>query len=72
MTRDPAFPGTLQNDPVEAHDLHAGQIVQVQEDDVFDYIRYYPDKHTDDHPEIANCFKERYFSRRNARLQVSS
>jgi uncharacterized protein YegJ (DUF2314 family) len=37
--------GTLQNEPVAVRDLHAGQVVQVQEDDVFDYIRSYPDKH---------------------------
>jgi uncharacterized protein YegJ (DUF2314 family) len=39
--------GKLQNEPVEIRALHAGQIVQVQEDDVFDYIRSYPDKHTE-------------------------
>lgn len=39
--------GTLQNEPVDIRDLHAGQVVQVQEDDVFDYIRSYPDKHTE-------------------------
>jgi uncharacterized protein YegJ (DUF2314 family) len=39
--------GILQNEPVEIRALHAGQIVQVQEDDVFDYIRSYPDKHTE-------------------------
>ncbi|HET9282445.1 MAG TPA: DUF2314 domain-containing protein [Candidatus Angelobacter sp.] len=37
--------GTLQNDPVDVRDLHAGQIVEVNEDEVFDYIHYYPDKH---------------------------
>lgn len=39
--------GTLQNEPVDIRDLHAGQVVQIQEDDVFDYIRSYPDKHTE-------------------------
>jgi uncharacterized protein YegJ (DUF2314 family) len=39
--------GTLQNEPVDIRDLHAGQVVQVNEDDVFDYIRSYPDKHTE-------------------------
>lgn len=37
--------GTLQNEPVDVKNLRAGQIVEVREDDVFDYIRYYPDKH---------------------------
>lgn len=39
--------GTLQNDPVDVRALHAGQIVEVNEDEVFDYIHYYPDKHTE-------------------------
>ena len=39
--------GTLQNDPVEVTDVHSGQRVRVSEDDVFDYIRFYPDKHTE-------------------------
>lgn len=39
--------GTLQNEPVDVRDLHAGQVVQVNEDDVFDYIRSYPDKRTE-------------------------
>jgi uncharacterized protein YegJ (DUF2314 family) len=39
--------GTLQNEPVDIRDLHAGQVVQVHEDEVFDYIRSYPDKHTE-------------------------
>ncbi|HKV92913.1 MAG TPA: DUF2314 domain-containing protein [Candidatus Angelobacter sp.] len=39
--------GTLQNDPVDVRDLHAGQIVEVNEDEVFDYIHYYPDEHTE-------------------------
>lgn len=39
--------GTLQNEPVDIRDLHAGQVVHVHEDNVFDYIRSYPDKHTE-------------------------
>lgn len=39
--------GTLQNEPVDVQNLRAGQGVEVREDDVFDYIRYYPDKHTE-------------------------
>jgi len=39
--------GTLQNDPVDVRNVHSGQKVTVSEDDVFDYIRYYPDKHTE-------------------------
>ena len=35
--------GTLDNEPVECPDLHAGQVVQVREEDVFDYIRKYSD-----------------------------
>jgi uncharacterized protein YegJ (DUF2314 family) len=37
--------GTLQNDPFKIPDLHAGQIVEVNEKVIFDYIRRYPDKH---------------------------
>lgn len=35
--------GLLRNDPVEIPKLHSGQQVTVSEDDVFDYIRSYPD-----------------------------
>jgi len=42
-----AITGTLQNEPVDIRNLRAGQVVKVREDDVFDYIRYYPDKHTE-------------------------
>jgi uncharacterized protein YegJ (DUF2314 family) len=37
--------GTLANDPFEIPSMHSGQIVEVREEDVFDYIRYFPDKH---------------------------
>jgi uncharacterized protein YegJ (DUF2314 family) len=37
--------GTLLNDAFEARNLHAGEIVAVRQEDIFDYIRQYPDKH---------------------------
>ena len=37
--------GLLENEPFNITDLHGGQIVEVREEDVFDYIRQYPDKH---------------------------
>ena len=37
--------GTLENDPFEAKYLHAGQVVEVKEEDIFDYIRQFADKH---------------------------
>lgn len=37
--------GTLDNDPAEIPDLHAGQVVNIRQDDVFDYIRHFPDGH---------------------------
>jgi uncharacterized protein YegJ (DUF2314 family) len=37
--------GTLENEPFRIPDLHAGQVVEVWQGDVFDYIRQYPDKH---------------------------
>ena len=39
--------GTLQNDPFEVPNLYAGQVVEVHQQDVFDYIRTYPDKHSE-------------------------
>jgi len=36
--------GVLDNEPSEVTTLHAGQIVQVREQDVFDYIHQLPDK----------------------------
>ena len=35
--------GLLENDPVDATDLHAGQSVEIRAEEVFDYIRQYPD-----------------------------
>jgi uncharacterized protein YegJ (DUF2314 family) len=35
--------GVLENDPVLIPDLHGGEIVEIREDDVFDYIRKFPD-----------------------------
>jgi uncharacterized protein YegJ (DUF2314 family) len=37
--------GILSNDPFEVPDMHSGQIVVVREEDIFDYIRKYQDKH---------------------------
>src|SRR6266566_4472469 len=36
--------GILENDPFNVPELHAGQIVEVWQGDVFDYLRQYPDK----------------------------
>ncbi len=35
--------GLLRNEPFDIPDLHAGQVVAVREQDVFDYIRHYAD-----------------------------
>jgi uncharacterized protein YegJ (DUF2314 family) len=35
--------GILKNEPFSIPDLHAGQVVEVSQEDVFDYIRTYPD-----------------------------
>jgi uncharacterized protein YegJ (DUF2314 family) len=35
--------GVLENDPEPVPDLHAGEIVEIREEDVFDYIHKYPD-----------------------------
>lgn len=37
--------GVLENDPENVPGLQAGQIVEVQESGLFDYIRHYPDGH---------------------------
>jgi uncharacterized protein YegJ (DUF2314 family) len=39
--------GILDNTPEEVPNLHAGQVVEVNEADVFDYIRHYADKHSE-------------------------
>lgn len=36
--------GLLQNEPYEVTSLHSGQVVEVDDGDVFDYIRQHPDK----------------------------
>ena len=36
--------GTLENQPFNVPNLHAGQVVEVWQGEVFDYIREYPDK----------------------------
>jgi uncharacterized protein YegJ (DUF2314 family) len=35
--------GMLKNEPFNIPSLHGGQVVKVRQEDVFDYIRYYPD-----------------------------
>ncbi len=37
--------GLLRNEPFNVPGLHSGQMVNVQEEEVFDYIRQYPDEH---------------------------
>jgi uncharacterized protein YegJ (DUF2314 family) len=37
--------GVLENKPLNIPDLHAGQIVEIWQGDVFDYIRQYSDEH---------------------------
>jgi uncharacterized protein YegJ (DUF2314 family) len=39
--------GLLKNEPSYASNLHAGQVVEVRQEDVFDYIRQYADKRTE-------------------------
>ena len=45
--RGKTITGALDNDPAEIPDLRAGQVVDVWQDDVFDYIRRFPDGHTE-------------------------
>ncbi len=45
--RGKTITGTLENDPSEIPDLHAGQVVEIWQDDVFDYIRHFSDGHTE-------------------------
>jgi len=37
--------GLLGNDPVRVPGLHGGQLVEVQESDLFDFIHHFPDGH---------------------------
>jgi uncharacterized protein YegJ (DUF2314 family) len=39
--------GLLDNDPSYLSDLHAGQVVEVRQEDIFDYIRHYSNKRTE-------------------------
>lgn len=61
--------GLLQNDPSNVPNLHSGQVVEVRQEKVFDYIRQYADKQTEgnttgdiigkmdeDHSRTANSF----------------
>lgn len=43
--RGKTITGTLDNDPAEIPDMKAGQVVEIWQDDVFDYIRRFPDGH---------------------------
>ncbi|HEY2352731.1 MAG TPA: DUF2314 domain-containing protein [Candidatus Acidoferrum sp.] len=43
--KDQKITGLLQNEPADVADLHAGQLVEVKEEDIFDYVRYYADGH---------------------------
>src|SRR5579863_8251446 len=45
--RDDQIKGLLDNDPSFVSELHAGQVVEIRQEDVFDYIRHYPDKRTE-------------------------
>jgi len=37
--------GVLENDPVLIPEFHSGEVVEIREDDVFDYIHRFPDGH---------------------------
>ncbi|MGB9472912.1 MAG: DUF2314 domain-containing protein [Candidatus Acidiferrum sp.] len=39
--------GILANDPEAAEQFHAGQIVDVHQEDIFDFIHQFPDHHTE-------------------------
>lgn len=41
--RDDAIDGLLRNEPFDIPELHAGQKVEIDPDNVFDYLRYYAD-----------------------------
>lgn len=42
-----AIKGILDNTPEEVPNLHAGQVVEINQADVFDFLRHYADKHTE-------------------------
>ena len=42
--KDNQIKGLLKNEPSYVPGLHAGQSVQMREEDVFDYLRQYPTK----------------------------
>ena len=42
-----AMTGVLQNQPERIPNLHDGQVVEVREQEVFDYVRHYADGHED-------------------------
>lgn len=43
--KDNQIRGLLENEPLNVSHLHAGQTVTVKEEDLFDYIHYFPDGH---------------------------
>jgi len=45
--KDDKIKGLLDNEPSFISGLYAGQVVEVRQEDIFDYIRHYPDKHTE-------------------------
>jgi uncharacterized protein YegJ (DUF2314 family) len=53
--------GLLDNDPVRVPGLHGGQLVEVQEGELFDYIRHFPDGHQEGNTtgEIINKMEQK-------------
>jgi uncharacterized protein YegJ (DUF2314 family) len=43
--KDKRIRGVLENDPVLVLELRSGEVVEIREDDVFDYIHRFPDGH---------------------------
>jgi uncharacterized protein YegJ (DUF2314 family) len=41
--KDDNIKGLLENQPFHIPNLHGGQVVRVRQEDVFDYLHYYPD-----------------------------
>lgn len=66
--------GTLQNEPYNIPDLHSGQVVEVWQGDVFDYIREYPDNRREGNTtgEIIRKMDNKQASSTASRKQASS
>jgi len=66
--------GTLQNEPYKIPDLHGGQVVEVWQGDVFDYIRQYPDNQREGNTtgEIIRKMEEKQASSTASRKQTAS